>query len=45
MEGDLTLAEFAGSDHMMSLFEVLGLSTLRVGIVKNQQETTHEIVK
>ena len=45
MEGGLTLAEFAGSDHMINLFEALGLSTLRVGIVKIQKETTHEIVK
>jgi hypothetical protein len=43
--GDSTLAEFISSDHMMNLFEAIGLSTLRVGIWQNQKETTHEIVK
>jgi len=27
--GNLTLVEFISSDHMMSLFEALGLTTLR----------------
>jgi len=40
MTGNLTLVEFIGSDHMMTLFEALGLSTLRAGIWKNQQETS-----
>ena len=33
--GNLTLVEFISSDHMMSLFEALGLTTLRAGIQKN----------
>jgi hypothetical protein len=33
--GNLTLVEFISSDHMMSLFEALGLTTSRAGIQKN----------
>ena len=33
--GNLTLVEFISSDHMMSLFEALGLTTLKAGIQKN----------
>jgi hypothetical protein len=44
LAGNLTLIEFIGSDHMINLFEALGLSTLRIGISQNQKETTHEIV-
>lgn len=43
--GDLTMVEFLSSDHMVSLFEALGLTTLRTGIMQNQKETTREIVK
>ena len=38
--GNLTLVEFISSDHMMSLFEALGLTTLRAGIQKNWKEIT-----
>ena len=43
--GDLSLTEFVRSNHMTTLFEAFGLSTLRMGILQNQKETTHEIVK
>lgn len=43
--GDLTLVEFVSSEHLMTLFEALGLSTLRTGIRKNQKDTTREIVQ
>lgn len=43
--GDLTLTKFVSSDHMINLFEALGLSTLRASIWQNQKETIHEIVK
>jgi len=45
MTGDLTLMEFLNGEQMISLFEALGLTTLRAGIRQNQQETLHEIVK
>ena len=45
MTGESTLLEFVGSNQMVNFFEALGLSTLRVGIQRNQEEATHEIVK
>ncbi len=45
ISGDLTLVEFVSSDHMMSLFEAMGLSALRTGIGQSQKDTTHSIIK
>ncbi len=43
--GDISLTEFVSSDHMTVLLEAVGLSTLRVGIKKNQEDTVHEVLK
>ena len=43
--GELTLVEFISGEQMMNLFEALGLTTLRVGVVKNQKDTVNEVLR
>jgi hypothetical protein len=43
--GDISLNEFVSSDSMTLLLEAMGLSSLRAGVKKNQEETIYEVVK
>ena len=43
--GELTLVEFISGEQMMNLFEALGLTTLRVGVAKNQKDTVNEVLR
>ena len=43
--GELTLIEFISGEQMMNLFEALGLTTLRVGVAKNQKDTVNEVLR
>jgi hypothetical protein len=38
ISGDLTFVEFVSSDHMMNLFNAMGLSALRTGIWQSQKD-------